>query len=237
MGKIITFANSKGGVGKTTASVHLAAWLHELGYKVILVDCDAQQSSSEWMHEAYPEMTAPQLETADEILDTVPAYTQQYDYVIADGPGSNNENTRALLMICDLAVFPCKASMLEVRALAKATKLLHQARTIRGGPPPAKIILNMTEPRYKLASEMEKAAAALRLPILSTIWRLRQIYSDVVGQGTVVWKLGSRGRRATEEVDQIFRELLPEAVTGSKHSVLKNKPARTTKPKKKGGKS
>lgn len=228
MGKIITFANSKGGVGKTTASVHLAAWLHEKGHKVLLADCDAQQSSSEWMNEAYPEIQTLQLKEADEILDSVPGYALDFDYVVADGPGSNNENTRALLMICDFAVFPCKASMLEVRALAGATKLLHQARKIRGGPPPATIILNMADPRYKLANEMQKAAAALDLPIIKTIWRLRQIYADVPGQGTVVWKLASRGRRAAAEVEQIFEELLPEAVN-------KNKGIRKTK--KKGDKS
>ncbi|MGN6727617.1 MAG: ParA family protein [Tepidisphaeraceae bacterium] len=42
---IIVVANSKGGVGKSTVSVHLAAWLHEQGRKVTLADCDTQQSS------------------------------------------------------------------------------------------------------------------------------------------------------------------------------------------------
>ncbi len=43
---IITIANSKGGVGKSTIAVHLAAWLHEQGHSVTLADCDTQQSSS-----------------------------------------------------------------------------------------------------------------------------------------------------------------------------------------------
>jgi len=135
-------------------------------------------------------------------------------------------------MIADLAIFPCKASMLEVRALTKATNLLHQARKIRGGPPPAKIILNMAEPRYKLANEMEKAALALGLPIITTIWRLRQIYADVPGQGAVVWQLGSRGRRASEEVDQIFAEILPEIASHRKKPTTGKKSKRN-----RGGKS
>lgn len=226
MSKIITLANGKGGVGKSTTSVHLAAWLHDQGHKVLLADCDAQQSSSIWMEEAYPDIETLQLDTADEILDTLQEHAREFDYVVADGPGSNSENTRALLMIADLAVFPCKASMLEVRALSDATKLLLQARKIRGGEPPATIILNMVRPTYKLANEMQKAAAALRLPIIRTFWRLRQVYADAPGQGTVVWKMGSPGRVATSEVEQIFEELLPEAVAKSKR-----------KPKKKRGKS
>ena len=45
---IIVIANSKGGVGKSTIAVHLAAWLHEQGHSVTLADCDTQHSSSEW---------------------------------------------------------------------------------------------------------------------------------------------------------------------------------------------
>ena len=41
---------------------------------------------------------------------------------------------------------------------------------------------------------------------------LRQIYADAPGQGAVVWNMGSRAREAAEEVDQIFREILPEAL-------------------------
>ena len=47
---IIAIINSKGGVGKSTLAVHLAAWLHEQGHSVTLADCDTQQSSSEWLH-------------------------------------------------------------------------------------------------------------------------------------------------------------------------------------------
>ena len=216
MSKIITLANGKGGVGKSTTSVHLAAWLHDQGHRVLLADCDAQQSSSLWMEEAYPDIDTIQLDSADDILDGLQDQAHEFDYVIADGPGSNSEITRALLMIADLAVFPCKASMLEVRALSDATKLLLQARKIRGGEPPATIVLNMVRPTYKLASEMQKAAAALRLPIIKTFWRLRQVYADAPGQGTVVWKMGAPGRVATAEVEQIFEELLPEAVVKRK---------------------
>ena len=51
---IIVVANSKGGVGKSTLAVHLAAWLHEQGHSVTLADCDTQHSSSDWTKEAMP---------------------------------------------------------------------------------------------------------------------------------------------------------------------------------------
>src|SRR6266404_7783422 len=132
---IIAIVNSKGGVGKSTLAVHLAAWLHEQGHSVTLADCDTQHSSSEWVGEAMPDVKTVRLADPDEILDRLPALSQLTDFVVADGPGSNTETSRALLLRGDLALVPCKASMLEVRALAQATMSLRHAQDIRKGQP------------------------------------------------------------------------------------------------------
>jgi chromosome partitioning protein len=208
---IIVVANSKGGVGKSTLAVHLAAWLHEQGHTVTLADCDTQHSSSEWAKEAVPGVKAVRLADPDTILDQLPTLAQQADYVVADGPGSNTETSRALLLRADLALVPCKASMLEVRALAQATNVLRQAQDIRGGQPQAIIVLSMVGKNYRLTQDMKDAAAALELPLAKTAVTLKQIYADAPGQGAVVWKLGARAREAAGEVEALFREVLQEA--------------------------
>jgi len=132
---IIAIANSKGGVGKSTLATHLAAWLFKQGHRVTLADCDSQRSSSQWIHEIAPEIRTVCLSDPSDIIDELPLLASETDYVVADGPGSLAETSRALLMVSDLAIVPCKASMLEIRALDAATHVLRQARKIRVGPP------------------------------------------------------------------------------------------------------
>ncbi|MEZ6129160.1 MAG: ParA family protein [Planctomycetaceae bacterium] len=209
---IIAVANSKGGVGKSTTAVHLAAWLHEQGHSVTLADCDTQHSSSEWIREAMPDVRAVRLDNPDHILNELPNLDLDADYVVADGPGSQTETSRALLLRAHFALVPCKASMLEVRALAKATEALRQAQDIRGGIPQAVIVLSMVGKNYRLTKDMKDAAKALDLPLASVPLILRQIYADAPGQGQVVWNMGARARAASDEVQRLFSEILPDAV-------------------------
>lgn len=226
---IIVVANSKGGVGKSTIAVHLAGHLSEQGFSVTLADCDAQGSSSEWIAEAAPKVKAVRLTSPDDILNNLPVLGKESDFVVADGPGSDAETSRALLLRADFAIVPCKASMLEVRALAQATEVLRQAQDIRDGHPSAIIALSMVGKNYRLTREMKKAAADLDLPLARTSVLLRQIYADAPGQGKLVWGLGARGRKAGDEIRSLFRELLPER--RAKKVIAKNKTRKPAKRK------
>ncbi len=55
-----------------------------------------------------------------------------------------------------------------------------------------------------------------RLAVDQDALTLKQIYADAAGQGTVVWKMGARGREAATEMQSLFREVLPQAVRGWK---------------------
>jgi chromosome partitioning protein len=210
---IIAVVNSKGGVGKSTLAGNLAGWLTAHGRRVTLADCDTQQSSSDWLREAAPDVRLARLATADQVFEELPALAAEAEYVVADGPGSQTEISRSLLLLADLAVVPCKASMFEARALAINTAFVRQAQDIRGGVPEAVAVLSMVGRDFRLTKDMRVAAETLRLKLAVTPLTLRQAYADAPGQAAFVWDMGYAARDAATEADALFRELLPLAAT------------------------
>ncbi len=89
--------------------------------------------------------------------------------------------------------------------------MLRQAQAVRHGVPKAIIVLSMVGKNYRLTQDMKDAAAALKLPVASTAMILRQVYADAPGQGVVVSQFGSRAKDARVEMEQLFREILPDA--------------------------
>lgn len=220
---IIALVNSKGGVGKSTLAGNLVGWLHAHGHRVILADCDTQQSSSEWVREALPAVPVVRLSNADQVLDELPELAREADFVVADGPGSQTETSRALLMWADLAVIPCKASMFEARALNKNTAFVRQAQAIRKGLPDAVAVLSMVGRDYRLTKDMQDAARSLQLSLAQSPVTLRQAYADAPGQATFVWNMGYSARDAADEIDALFREILPEVATANVVSMRKGR--------------
>ena len=207
MGTIIALTNSKGGVGKSTVAVHLAAWCHEHGQRTALVDADSQGASSIWLHEAAPDIPIARLQTPDEILDQVPRLAVQHDVLVIDGPAGLSEVTRAVLLVSNLALLPCGPSVLDLRAVQEAIRVVGQAQRIRGGPPQAVLVPNKLQVQYRLTQELLTTVQSLGVPVLGGL-RLRQAFADAAGQGTVVWRLGPRGEAATLELKTLFEELI-----------------------------
>ncbi|CAD5984830.1 ParA (plasmid) [Planktothrix agardhii] len=125
---IIALINQKGGAGKSTSSVHLAYWLQfKQNYRVLLVDADAQRSSSQWVAGMGIELACQVIQSPDDILEKIPELIKDYDYLVIDGPASLSEETRAILFRCDLAVIPVQPTGVDLRSASDAMRLLKQA--------------------------------------------------------------------------------------------------------------
>ena len=68
----IAFVNQKGGCAKSTTSVHFAYWLTQKEASVILVDADAQRSSSIWLSSLEKPIRSEVIQSADDLLERLP---------------------------------------------------------------------------------------------------------------------------------------------------------------------
>jgi chromosome partitioning protein len=97
MGQIITFAQQKGGAGKTTVLAHLAAAWSADGKKVALVDLDPQQSLTRWARlRGDPALTL--IESRDyRAASDIRAAARSHDYVLVDCPGTASTLLEAVI--------------------------------------------------------------------------------------------------------------------------------------------
>src|SRR5260370_40979312 len=201
---LIAFANSKGGVGKTTISVHYAVAQAEKGRKPALIDSDAQGSSTRWLRDVEDTIAVFPLKTADDVIDQMPKIISQFDIVIADGPAGLSEVTRALLLLTALALLPCGPSALDLRAAQDAIRVVQQAQMIRKGPPKTFLLPNKVQANYRLSRELLETADSLGIPSLKAL-KLRQAYADTAGQGTVYSRFP-----VTQEIAYEIHDLYPK---------------------------
>jgi ATPases involved in chromosome partitioning len=94
MGKVIAFSNQKGGSGKSTLSANLSVLWSNSGYKVAVIDADAQKSLSYWLEARksyYGEDDIGIIQLNFDIrnlIDEIKAIKRKYDFIIIDSPPS-----------------------------------------------------------------------------------------------------------------------------------------------------
>lgn len=210
---ILGVVNAKGGVGKSTIAVHLAVWMHDQGVDVAMVDADSQSSSTEWVREAEPAIDCYRWRTSEEILQNIPKLRETKGAIVMDGPAGLNETTRTIMMVADGIFIPCGPSVLDLRALRDAMKVVAAVQGTReGGLPVVRLIPNKLQRRYRLSRELVDYVGDMDVTG-STGLGLRQAYADAPGQGTVVWRMGSAAKEAAAEMNKLFEEILTDTDT------------------------
>lgn len=208
---IIALINQKGGCGKSTTAVHFTYWLAtKKKKKVLLVDADAQQSSSQWLSGMERQFSYQVVQTPDDLLEQIPELALEFNELIVDGPASLAEATRAILFRADLAIVPVQPTGVDLRSASDAVRLIKQAQSVRGGPPMAAVFLSRAVKGTKLKDEAYALLSKTPdVAMLKTVIHQKQAIADTSGQSATVWDLS--GRPATEsarEYEQLFKEIL-----------------------------
>jgi chromosome partitioning protein len=123
MSTVIAVVNLKGGVGKTTTSVHLAA-IASRDQPTVLIDSDPQGSAAEWTDDLQLSnlelIEAPSARTLRSAL----ARVGDRLVVVVDTPPGQPEIAMAALEAADVVVIPTRAGVLEIQRVALTLRLV-----------------------------------------------------------------------------------------------------------------
>jgi len=205
---MVAFTNTKGGVGKSTLAVHLAVWLFDQRFRVAVLDCDKQRSSSQWVTEAEPGITVRSADTPENALREARGLLKSHDFVVGDGPGGLDDLSRTMLILADLAILPISPSILDIRSVTQATEILRYAQELNGGSPTGKLVLNRMKSRGRISREIRGAAPSLGVAVAQHFVRSLEAFVDAAQQGTVVTRMKNDPQRAKDDIDFLFQELL-----------------------------
>ncbi|WP_068819957.1 AAA family ATPase [Phormidesmis priestleyi] len=206
---VIAFVNQKGGCAKSTTCVHFAFWLTRKKHRILVVDADAQRSSSIWLESLDTQIPSRVIQSSDELLEEIPGLATQCDYLLIDGPAGLSEASRAILFRTDLALVPCQPTGVDLRSASDAVRLIRQAQSVRNGPPAAAVFLSRAVKGTKLLDEAMILLGKTEVPILKTVVHQKQAIADTFGQGAVVWELSGRpAAESAREFDGLFKEVM-----------------------------
>ena len=123
---VISFANAKGGAGKTTAALLLACELVRSGKRVTVLDADPQHWISQW-YEATPGMEG--LSVISEVTVAslhchIREMGDRTDYIIIDLAGARDALTTAALSLSDHVFIPVQGSAMDARGGAQILDLI-----------------------------------------------------------------------------------------------------------------
>lgn len=204
---VIAFVGNKGGAGKTTLSVNLAAGLARYADTAI-IDADPQNSSVHWYANADERKVTPVFRAESGLLEQVEKLKSQYDYVIADCPPSvHAPQTDTLLKIVDVAMVPVQPSPVDLWATTHIEQAIAEAKQVNPALQ-ALLIINQLETRSTLSQLIREALAEIEVAVADTAIRKRAVYKASALEGRTVFDMGKRGAEAAAELDQLIKEVI-----------------------------
>lgn len=196
---IITVASFKGGVGKTTTAVHLAAYLAKQA-PTLLIDGDPNRSATGWTKRG---------ELPFKVVDERQAarFARDFEHIVIDTKARPEEDDlRALADGCDVLVIPTTPDALALEALLLTVDVLEKLGAER-----YRILLTIIPPRPSRDGEEARAMLGRRgLPLFKAEIPRLVAYQKAALAGVPVYKVGDpRAEQAWEGYKRVGKELKP----------------------------
>jgi chromosome partitioning protein len=190
---IIAVTPRKGGVGKTTLAVSVAAEFHRRRKDVAVIDTDPQRSACQWAQPGHLQFPVYETTLADQTtlnwVRELNRVAQNHAYVVVDTAPSDRALIAAIA-VASLVIVPCTPSGLDLEATAATLEVIDEARSRRQGYPYLILVPNRVDVRTLEGKQL-----------VDELIGFKEIVSPTVGSRSAFVRAFSAGRSIAEMPD------------------------------------
>lgn len=202
--KIIAVVNGKGGVGKTTTAINLAATFSR-NHTVLLVDADIQGSASWWFGRSQKGMGFDLSQDTNSKLLGHLRSIKGYDLVIVDTPPAlQSEALAAVVDVADYLVLPTPPAPMDLAVLVDTVKT-----AVTPARKPYRVLLTKVDTRsLGEALEAQNTLLQLGIPACNAFVRIYKAHERAALEGVAIteWR-GKNGREAESDYRRVAEEI------------------------------
>jgi chromosome partitioning protein len=190
--KVVAFAQQKGGCGKSTLAVHMAAEAERAGVPAAILELDKQGTASMWDERrgGPPRVTRVDGNNIPKALERLKA--RNIGLVVLDCPGSHSPAITPAIKAADLVLLPCRPHEVDIAASADTL-----ASCQRLGKPYA-YVLTLCPPTGSRATEARAAFNVEGHAVANGDIVTRATVADAVARGRTAFEIEPRGKAAEE---------------------------------------
>jgi chromosome partitioning protein len=213
---LVLIANEKGGVGKTTMAVNLAAMCALAGKETLLVDTDKQESASAWAGVRHENAVVPYITCVSKtgkVGYDLAMLKEKFDVVIVDAGGRDSIEMRQSMAVCDSVIIPIKPAQFDVWSLSRMAQLIRDITERTGVPVKAYALINGASPNPVVRETVEVKEAlkdyADLFQTLNVVVTERIAFRKAAREGHGVFELSSSlsDAKANLEMMALYQEV------------------------------
>ncbi|MCC5852921.1 MAG: AAA family ATPase [Alkalimonas sp.] len=210
---ILLVGGEKGGSGKSCLAQNIAVYFtREKQANVMLVDCDPQRTTSDWVQERHLNADLPWINCVQmygKIRYELKSLEMHYDVVVVDCGGQDSVALRSAMVVASHVLLPLRPKRRDLKTLEHLEDLVSASNVVN---PDMIVGCVMTQcpslpNQANRILDAKEVCKSFNLRVLEAITHSRNIYDDSEEKGLSVMDIDPEGK-AAQEIRDIITELL-----------------------------